>query len=60
MTTLLRGSLSLNPHIILRIVSLIPGSTHLNVSPEGIKKAQNERLVKYSQIMTEGGVSTQK
>ena len=40
MTTLLRGSLS--PHIIVRIVSSIPGST----LPEGIKRAQNERWVK--------------
>ena len=50
MTTLLRGSLSLNPHLIVCIVSLIPGSTHLNVSPEGIKRAQHERWVKCSKI----------
>ena len=50
MTTLLMGSLSLNPHIIVCIVSLIPGSTHLNVSPEGIKRDQNERWVKCSKM----------
>ena len=31
MTALLRGSLSLTPHIILRIVSSIPGSILFNV-----------------------------
>jgi hypothetical protein len=31
MTTLLRGSLSLNPHMILRVASSVPGSTLFNV-----------------------------
>jgi hypothetical protein len=50
MTTLVRGSFSLNPHIIVCIVSLITGSTHLNVSPEGIKIAHIERWVKCSKM----------